>query len=611
MALITDPDLLNQATEATINTSAKTITLAVAGNLSNDGVTLKALYSFLKEEWNSDPALIKFDFPMTPITDEQMQIGVSSRNNGWNWGDTTTRQLIRTGGWQEVNASGTTTAEYAGIVSLGSLEAGTQVYYQQSSGGAATNIVLTDEVNQAVKVYENGSFDYRSYFKLFAREQADRYASSDLSAIGVSTMTYQVYRFPLSTGADLKITTADADIIGETPYFAAAHITLSDGSVTGGAATFTSATGSFVVGDVGKFICIKSGANMGVYRIVTRDSATQVTVDRNFASTQSSIAFTANAAGMSITYHATPQARTVGASSYNFGIIIDGNNGTAEQIYEFVQYQLRQNNDIDADASSLVGKTADELLEFVGDTLKTKTATNPDGGGTGVFIDDYQTADVNRLVFKDNTGTERTFPFTAVLTINFNPTLVSDAASIYRVFFTNDDAGNNAGADFGTANAIIPRTSNNFTTVSRARSSNVATIVTSTAHGLLVGDVIELESMGGTGYNGVAVVASTPDSTTVTFANTGTNEGTTADTGGTLHQLMGGKVNGNSSLSLTYDYDTNDQRGAGSEAVDAPITVVAIGLSGAQYVLTTTTITRSNANIASPVASIERNYANA
>ncbi len=51
MTLIIDPDDLNQGTEVTINTSAKTIALSVAGNLSNDVVTGQALYSFLKEEW--------------------------------------------------------------------------------------------------------------------------------------------------------------------------------------------------------------------------------------------------------------------------------------------------------------------------------------------------------------------------------------------------------------------------------------------------------------------------------------------------------------------------------------------------------------------------------
>lgn len=50
MALIIDPDDLNQGTEVTINTTAKTIALNVAGNLSDDGATGQAFYSFLKEE---------------------------------------------------------------------------------------------------------------------------------------------------------------------------------------------------------------------------------------------------------------------------------------------------------------------------------------------------------------------------------------------------------------------------------------------------------------------------------------------------------------------------------------------------------------------------------
>ena len=73
MALITDPDDLNQNTEITIDTSAKTITLAVAGNLSNDGVYGQALYSFLKEEWKNDSSLIPYPFPMVSITPEQFE----------------------------------------------------------------------------------------------------------------------------------------------------------------------------------------------------------------------------------------------------------------------------------------------------------------------------------------------------------------------------------------------------------------------------------------------------------------------------------------------------------------------------------------------------------
>ena len=73
---------------------------------------------------------------------------------------------------------------------------------------------------------------------------------------------------------------------------------------------------------------------------------------------------------------------------------------------------------------------------------------------------------------------------------------------------------------------------------------------------------------------------------------------------------MGGLVDGLSSKVFGYDFDTNVQRGAGSGGVNAPITVGAIGLSGAQYVLATGTIEESTSNAVSFVAPIERNYSN-
>jgi hypothetical protein len=86
------------------------------------------------------------------------------------------------------------------------------------------------------------------------------------------------------------------------------------------------------------------------------------------------------------------------------------------------------------------------MIEFVGDTLKTKLINNGDGGGGGVFIDDYQEADVNRLVFVDSTGTERTFPFVASGSLVFNANASSDSDLVYRMFFTSG---------FGTGSAIL------------------------------------------------------------------------------------------------------------------------------------------------------------
>jgi hypothetical protein len=73
---------------------------------------------------------------------------------------------------------------------------------------------------------------------------------------------------------------------------------------------------------------------------------------------------------------------------------------------------------------------------------------------------------------------------------------------------------------------------------------------------------------------------------------------------------MSGSVSAAASVVKTYAFDTNVQRGAGSAGTDAPITVMAIGLQTGQYVVATTSISRSTANVVSLVAALERNYAN-
>ena len=331
MPLITDPDQLadsaldNGSEEVYINTATKRIKLVVVGNLSTDGVTMKALYSFLKEEWVNDPNtknLAAFPFPLIPITDESYEF-----IEGWDFFNDTARNLIRTSGWTVRNTSGAVTAQFAGIIGLGAIESNDQLYYQQVTGGAATNVVLTGQVNQAVQILrdddgdgnfvEGSDFDRRAYFTLFGREQAQVFGKSTIADIGVTTMGPQAYRFPISTGADLKVTVA-------------------------GTAIKSSGTGY--------------PADVGVY------------------------------APMTITYHSTPQSRTIGSNNYNFGITVDGNGQPLQKIYEFIQYALRQNVDIAAGAATVIGKTADPLARYVGDTFYTIPALNPAGGGTGMSM---------------------------------------------------------------------------------------------------------------------------------------------------------------------------------------------------------------------------------
>ncbi len=622
MALIIDPDLLAQGTEVDIDTGALTVTLNVAGDLSTDGVTLKCLYSFLKEEWKNDAALVKFPFPMVPITDEQFEFV-----DGWDLADNTSRYLIRTGGWAVKNTSSATTQMWAGIIGLGSIESDDQLYYQQSSGGSATNVQLTGQINQAVQIYrdddgdgntaEGSDYDRRSFFSLFAREESQTYGKATLTDIGVSEMSYQAYRFPISTGTDLK--TEDVDtVVGQASAITSAswaanvltvNTTAAHGLTTGDYVSITGTTpatynarGTVTVTDSDTFTLAltsdpgsyTSGGTVGtIYSLVkiryfdqafSRD--VDSTTDRNFGivvdvGTHSGVDGSVTAAGNTLTtaegtintsnnfYAGGTLKIHEGASAGTY--TISGNPtatvvtitttfpssvancsftiypataipATAEEIYTSVQYKLRQNADIDSTDQSVTGKTADQIMYFVGDTLVSGRAasgsqpTNPNGGGSGVIIEGFLTSDTNRLEFYDNTDTKRTFPYVATLILSIGDNLKNDADAIYRVFFTNDDAGDNAGDDYGTSGAII-----------------------------------------------VNDATATP---------------------------MSGTVSGSSTITLSYDYDGNIQRGAASAGVDAPITVVGIGLSTGQFVSTTGTIARSTSNTVSLVAPLERNYTN-
>lgn len=156
--------------------------------------------------------------------------------------------------------------------------------------------------------------------------------------------------------------------------------------------------------------------------------------------------------GMSIRFvSGSTEQFNIGGTLYNFNVIIEANGGTTRQVYDFVQWSLRQPTDIDSGSGDRRGDISEELLDFVGDTLRTRFV--PEYGG--VFVNGYLPSEVNSYEFTDNTNTIRTFPFVSTGTVTFNDNLRNDSDAIYKVFFTNDDAGDNTGRDFGTDAAII------------------------------------------------------------------------------------------------------------------------------------------------------------
>jgi hypothetical protein len=414
MAKTVDPDDLNQGTEVIFVPSARTIQVVpfeqnASSNISGSGSSATNGVTF--------QCLYSFAKEEWRTDNELIKypfplVSITEESfelvNDWDLITGTTRELIRDGGWSLKDSGGTSVEEYMNVTTLGTFDSSITdlAYYLQLSGTSGS--------------------------------------PTNMVFSGEVNQAVKIY--------------------GGTDY------------------------GNVNYRDIFKIYLREQGKTYGFYDLLTEQNLTSLTfkkfamplangTDLNISVADSGIDSNSDGtadqdpySAMSITYYDTPQVRSIGGTNYNFSIIIEGASATKEQIYEFVQWSLRQDVDIDAGSGNTRGSIAEELLEFVGDTLKTKLT---DRGG--VFIDNFNAVDTNNLVFVDDTGTERTFPFVAAGTIQFNDNLQNDNDAIYRVFFTNDDAGDNNGQDFGTASAItINDNSNSAITDSVSGRTSVA-----------------------------------------------------------------------------------------------------------------------------------------
>ena len=142
-----------------------------------------------------------------------------------------------------------------------------------------------------------------------------------------------------------------------------------------------------------------------------------------------------------IAYNSATSNATIGAGSYPFKKYITHTNLTRYQIYTRMQYLLRQNSDINTGgtAGAVTGKTADLICWFVGPTLYTRAFFTPIA------------ADLNDVVFIDDNGVERVFPYASAGTLNFNANLTSGGTGYYTLYYTTTPGGD----DFGEGTAII------------------------------------------------------------------------------------------------------------------------------------------------------------
>jgi hypothetical protein len=223
MPKITSKALINVGTELTIDEPGRTFTLNAAGNLiAKDGVTLQALYSKLVDLWATS-TYQDSPFPAYAIDalSGQFQFGTDGATfSGWKPANDATRQMLRDGGWSEFSGAGVLNRQYVGIVGLGAVSAGAQLYYQRVLGAAAADFTFTDQVNEGIQVFgdaSNGNFDSRTFFKGYLREYAKKYKDSTLADTAKTATGAFLVNLLLSNEDDLKIQAADAAMTGA-PY---------------------------------------------------------------------------------------------------------------------------------------------------------------------------------------------------------------------------------------------------------------------------------------------------------------------------------------------------------------------------------------------------------
>lgn len=197
---------------------AKTFTINEIGDLSAKlGVTGNALWAKFVDLW-TDSNYQPYPFPMNVLDAKSGQYifgqDPGGTFNGWKPAADATRQKIRDAGWSEYTSGGALDRQYVGIVSLGDVNSGAQLYYQKETGGSAADFTFDDEVNEGIRVDDTA----KTYFKGYVREYSKKYKDSILADTGQTATGAYIVNLLLSNEDDLDIVANDTDVSTIAPY---------------------------------------------------------------------------------------------------------------------------------------------------------------------------------------------------------------------------------------------------------------------------------------------------------------------------------------------------------------------------------------------------------
>ena len=324
-----------------------------------------------------------------------------------------------------------------------------------------------------------------------------------------------------------------------------------------------------------------------------------------------------------------------------FGITIDARSGavgnprlTLPEVYSWVKTQLLKNTNIDSEAvaegTDQIGSTSDELLQFVGSELQSRLAENADNATSpsGVAVINFASTDIGNLAFAytgAGVGDLEKFPTIAGGTITFNENLVDDADGRFTMYYTYT-------RQYSVSDLIWTQVSNSTGTLSRSTGDLLPVTTT--------GDYIDISGFTtNPNLNGVYEItnAASTSSIDVTRIDDLALPATETQSGGANNFRFNpvnspdaivvtaasvptplGPIQGLvSSATIAFDYAyTSDLTPNSANTVEnresnknVPITIRAVGLDRAQWVSVDYSINSTQSNSFSVTAPLERNYA--
>jgi hypothetical protein len=474
-----------------------------------------------------------------------------------------------------------------------------RVWYQISDNEDVypEEAALHGAIDQSIQIYGDvtaGDFDYRTpeIARVFTREQGYTYDVATIADIGIETLTYQVYRFSLTSESDaLRITNSDAQI--------------SSNGITPTASPYNDMTITWYDEPQSREI---SGSTYFFNIIIDADTT---------------------AIGL-------------------FG------KASAEQIYEFVQWSLRRREGVDIDADSTVtrlGLTTRELLRFEGNNLYT-IYDESDGG---VYIDHFKQEDINRIIFSDNNDIQFPYVSFGTLIFDAN-FAADGANTNYTLFYKQiNDRRPKAvftGTCSGTTLTVTELISNNISVGDTIYGGQPNTVITALGTGtgglgtyiVNVAQAYPVQTL--TAYRGTSLAWGTDHAVIATAFSSDLSGNGTKEIRGTL----AGNI---SHVVFDYDWDSNDQcawlpsnrynvgdeyrfslsegspaswyrvtsaytsgatwssvvDGASAVITIGPtIILVAVGRTNGQYFRQEGVIAKSNTNLINATSNLERNY---